>query len=113
MIDSFVLFHHLFLSPLQLFYPNSQTLDLLLQIKFILAHSLILLVTDSLHFLAAFAGHLSDLFNLHLLHILLEIVDLIDIDGESFLDGPCGKVEVVLVELFEFYVAGLRVAAWS
>lgn len=84
-----------------------------MQVQLILPHSLILQVTNP-HILLI-ARHLSDFLNLNLLHILLlEVVDLVNIDCESFLDvGSSGKVEVVVRELLEFYVAGLRVAAWS
>ena len=110
-VDSLIFLHHLLLPSFQLPDPAGQALDLLLQVQLILARPLILHAADAHLLLAALAGLLRDLLRLHLLHVLLEVIDLIDIDGQPLLGGAGGEVEVVLGELLEIHVAGLGVAA--
>lgn len=63
--------------------------------------------------LAALTGFLRDLLHFYLLHALLEVIDVIDIDSEAFLDCAGRQVEVVIGELLELDMAGLGVAAWG
>lgn len=70
-------------------------------------------MTSPYFLLTPLTRFLCNLLHFYLLHILLEVIDLIDIDGEAFLDGAGRQVEVVIGELLELDVASLGVAAWG